>query len=64
VHCALDKALDDLQVARAAYHGWHGTLEGCRIVAIAVPFLTTEVARCWTMFGDGLSGRLAAPAHG
>jgi len=52
-----------LEVVRAACRGWRDISEGCQTVAIAVPFLTTEGARCWTMFGDALRGRPAAPVR-
>ena len=57
------RVLDDLPVARDACRDWGGISEGCRIVAIGVPFLTTEVARCWRMLCDGLRGRPVAPVR-
>jgi hypothetical protein len=56
--------LDDLLVARDACRDWGGISEGCRIVAIAGPFLITEAVRCWMRLCDGLRGRPVAPVRG
>jgi hypothetical protein len=57
------RVLVDLLVAKDACRDWRGISEGCRIVAIAVPFLTMEGARCWKMLCDGLRGRPVAPVR-
>jgi hypothetical protein len=59
----VDRVLDDLPVVRAACRDWRGISEECRIVAIAVPFLTREVVRCWMMLCGGLRGRPVAPVR-
>jgi hypothetical protein len=58
------RVLDDLLVARDACRDWGGISEGCRIVAIAGPFLITEAVRCWMRLCDGLRGRPVAPVRG
>jgi hypothetical protein len=55
--------LDGLLVVRVACRDWRGISEEYRIVAIAVPFLTTGVVRCLMMLCDGLHGRPVAPVR-
>ena len=59
----VDRVLVDLLVARDACRDWRGISEEYRTVAIAVPFLIMEVARCWMMLYDGLRGRPVAPVR-